>query len=149
MNQQWYATDGATVYGPYSPDELRSYARGGQLAPQMHVRLGEGGEWFQAATVPGLFDAPVAAVPVVAQAHAAAPKRQAVILTERTAKRYKAMQALGVLAAIIGIVGIMSMSGNRETLGQSQGYRAASALCLIGGVASYVFGRILAWWNHA
>ncbi|QDT24523.1 DUF4339 domain-containing protein [Gimesia chilikensis] len=53
----YYRQSEETTSGPISFEELFSMAHARKLTPQMEVRVGEGGNWFPAADIGGLFDA--------------------------------------------------------------------------------------------
>lgn len=52
----YYRQSDEEASGPISFEELFAMAHAGNLTPQMEVRNGEGGNWFPAADIGGLFD---------------------------------------------------------------------------------------------
>jgi hypothetical protein len=75
--------------------------------------------------------------------------------TERTSKRWKAIQALGFLGALAGIVLVVS---GTTTTGQFSAQApgriilsttsVAGLLTFLGGVCVQLFGRLGGWWYH-
>lgn len=65
-----------------------------------------------------------------------------VTTVQQTAKRYKAMQAIGVVVLIFGVV---ACSASTSTGDAPSGI---SLLMVFGGLMLYLAGRVLAWWHH-
>lgn len=57
------------------------------------------------------------------------------VVTEQTAKKYKAARAFGALLMIVGVV----LAGPAAMYGLA---------ALLFGLVLYLYGRIGAWWNH-
>jgi hypothetical protein len=66
QHPHWFVNYGGKVFGPYSTDQLADFAQQDRLRSTSVVRLGETGEWMQAAVQPKLgrlFDAAIAPAP--------------------------------------------------------------------------------------
>jgi hypothetical protein len=70
------------------------------------------------------------------------------VLGERTAKRYKLMQALGTIGFFVG-VGMAIYTARNSPTGTASGSFAPYVLLAIASAAMNIFGRVLAWWHHA
>jgi hypothetical protein len=70
------------------------------------------------------------------------------VITERTAKRYKAMQLFGMMLAVVSLL-IFIFAGAVMDIWPFA--IMANLLALLGvlvGLVTYLVGRILAWWHH-
>ncbi len=65
------------------------------------------------------------------------------MLTELTAKKYKAMQIVGVG---VGVVGMIVTVSSFATESVPMSLFSASICCT--GIAIYLVARTLAWWHH-
>lgn len=66
QQHQWFVNSGGKVFGPYSIEQLTEFVHQDRLRSTSVVRLGDSGEWMQAAVQPqlgGLFDRDVVAAP--------------------------------------------------------------------------------------
>jgi GYF domain 2 len=55
--QQWFVRVANGERGPFTGAQLKAFAAGGKLTPQMQIRRGDITEWFPAGKVTGLFTA--------------------------------------------------------------------------------------------
>ena len=89
MIHKWYYTpDGKTKCGPYSFEELRRLALGGQLLPRYMARRDEMPMWLPAGKIEGLFDNP----PSATSAKPAWLRRSGTLLAGWLARSWSAMQ---------------------------------------------------------
>jgi hypothetical protein len=70
--------------------------------------------------------------------------------TQATAKKWKALQALGCLGMLTGIgLIVLGVRMQREGDGRSSNALAAvAAVTLLTSLPAYAVGRIGAWWYH-
>ena len=69
------------------------------------------------------------------------------VLTEQTAKKYKAIQILGVVMIVMGIP-IIALSTSTEPNVATAILAIMGVLVSGAGVITYILGRLLAWWHH-
>lgn len=58
MPAEWYFQSTSATRGPFSPSEMREFARLGHIVAETNVRKGDEGEWVLASQVKGLVTAP-------------------------------------------------------------------------------------------
>jgi len=58
---------------------------------------------------------------------------------QQTAKKWKALQAIGAVALIIGLVAMFASAPDVTT---------AAIITTSAGLILYLVGRIAAWWHH-
>lgn len=66
-------------------------------------------------------------------------RQEQVVYIERTRKSLKAMKFIGICFFLGGVLIYASPSGFEKFLG---------ATFMIGGLSSYIIGKILTWWHH-
>ena len=76
------------------------------------------------------------------------PRDERPILTERTAKRYKAVQGVGVLLLVAGgVLAVLVINGS-VPVGMERTATVAAKWVAIAGAAAALVGGVLGWWNH-
>jgi len=78
-----------------------------------------------------------------AQKRQAAPQPAAVVTIEATGKKWKLAKLLGVLGLGLGVLLVIGgLSTEAPTLG------TVGLFLVLGGLMSYILGRVGAWWYH-
>ncbi|MEZ4279029.1 MAG: hypothetical protein R3F21_05345 [Myxococcota bacterium] len=67
---------------------------------------------------------------------------------QATAKKWKAMQVVGMLLIIFGVAGMCSTISDPKAASEASA-AGTTALMFIAGMGLTIFGRLGAWWNHA
>lgn len=71
------------------------------------------------------------------------------VVIEQTAKKYKAMQLLGIFLIIIGIFSLFGSLGSTSSESSGMfGFSGGSALLIFVGLICYIAARMQAWWHH-
>ena len=143
---KWYVAQGGQALGPYTSDEMKSFARDGSVTPESYVCREGLDEWITADRLNGLFDGVLTIKPVEQPQpiaiqrtthHAAVARVQTI---EKTGKGWKGLQ---LIAAMIAIAGVCITTGTQE-----RELAMTGSLMLAGGLVLFLFARIGAWWNH-
>ncbi|MCX7406631.1 MAG: GYF domain-containing protein [Planctomycetales bacterium] len=58
MAAEWYCKTPIDGFGPFTSEELKTFAADGRISPSTIVRKGADGQWIRAFNIKGLFDAP-------------------------------------------------------------------------------------------
>jgi len=66
------------------------------------------------------------------------------VVIEQTAKKWKALQAIGVLLSVIGCVGCIAAA---TTIDHPAPFVVAAVVVAI-GLGVYSVARTIAWWHH-
>lgn len=68
------------------------------------------------------------------------------VVIEQTAKKYKAMQLVGILLIVIGIISIFNGSGGSSS--DMFGFSPGPTFFILAGIICYIAARAQTWWHH-